>query len=421
MLAYLFSYFFSPKSNQSIFPWYFCHHFHYVSPTNECQRIPYNGTKEENLAADNDVEMNSGWSRKSLLIESLLMLKHQGEKLNHSHCQSTCVTEHIFAPISIIHHIPIGLTLYLQCMCAQRHMHTHFWLSLNPHLAKFQIAETIQKLLAVNAAAPPSLALRRDIPHAPTTSVITQFNSKWACFASTYFFLHIFQGCWFYWLLSSQGCWCLEWGTQQKPLMVVSPAGCTVLGFEWCQAQQIACSPTACLRTLVRRLPKIEPINLQSHCTTFVFTRLAGFAAWLAQSYLVPRGQVYKAVCANMHARSGRMKSELISDSCIVKQGSVLYLAHVLIPRQPAGIPPRRGNLKVTCGGSQETLSSSTSAEEFHSNNLSRMMVSATQEVQELYYWSIGLIIMEFHRTADQSAGIFGSSVLVHYKAGLAG
>lgn len=95
---------------------------------------------------------------------------------------------------------------------------------------------------------PAFLALWRDIQHAPPTPLIGQFSFKWACFASTHFFPHIFQGCGFYWSLSSQGCWCLGWGTQQQLvglLMVVSPAGCSVLGFEWCQAQQLPCSPTA--------------------------------------------------------------------------------------------------------------------------------------------------------------------------------
>ena len=95
---------------------------------------------------------------------------------------------------------------------------------------------------------PPVPALRTGIQHAPPTPLIGQFSFKWACFASTHFFPHIFQGCGFYWSLSSQEWWCLDWGTQQQLvglLMVVSPAGCAVLGFEWCQAQQLPCSPTA--------------------------------------------------------------------------------------------------------------------------------------------------------------------------------
>lgn len=121
------------------------------------------------------------------------------------------------------------------------------WTLIWPITLTFQIADH-PKASYSECSIPSFPALWRDIQHAPPTPLIGQFSFKWACFASTHFFPHIFQGCGFYWSLSSQGCWCLDWGTQQQLvglLMVVSPAGCSVLGFEWCQAQQLPCSPTA--------------------------------------------------------------------------------------------------------------------------------------------------------------------------------
>lgn len=121
----------------------------------------------------------------------------------------------------------------------------------NPHLANYSDLPNCRdhpKASYSECNIPSFPALWRDIQHAPPTPLIGQFSFKWACFASTHFFPHIFQCCGFYWSLSSQGCWCLNRGTQQQLvglLMVVSPAGCSVLGFEWCQAQQLPCSPTA--------------------------------------------------------------------------------------------------------------------------------------------------------------------------------
>lgn len=138
-------------------------------------------------------------------------------------------------------------------MCTHTHiqMQTHSGFRLNPHLANYSDLPNCRdhpKASYSECNIPSFPALWRDIQHAPPTPLIGQFSFKWACFASTHFFPHIFQGCGFYWSLSSQGCWCLDWGTQQQLvglLMVVSPAGCSVLGFEWCQAQQLPCSPTA--------------------------------------------------------------------------------------------------------------------------------------------------------------------------------
>lgn len=90
------------------------------------------------------------------------------------------------------------------------------------------------------------------------------FSFKWAQFASTNVFLHILQACGFYWSLFSRECWCRCRSTQQQLvglLTVVSPTGCSVRGFEWCQAQQSPSSPTPRLRTLVRRLLKIDEKN----------------------------------------------------------------------------------------------------------------------------------------------------------------
>lgn len=131
-----------------------------------------------------------------------------------------------------------------KCSCTLGYAWTLIW----PITLTFPNVETIQKPLTVNVTPPPFSALWRDIQHAPLTPLMGQFCFKWACFASTHFFLHIFQDCGFYWSLSSQECWCLDCGTRQQLvglLMVVSPAGCSVLGFEWCQAQQLPCSPTA--------------------------------------------------------------------------------------------------------------------------------------------------------------------------------
>lgn len=148
--------------------------------------------------------------------------------------------------------------LYLFLWCRHVHQHTHTpWMQrhsgfcLNPHLANYSDLPKCRdhpKASYRECNIPSFSALWRDIQHAPLTPLMGQFCFKWACFASTHFFLHIFQDCGFYWSLSSQECWCLDWGTQQQLvglLMVVSPAGCSVLGFEWCQAQQLPCSPTA--------------------------------------------------------------------------------------------------------------------------------------------------------------------------------
>lgn len=142
------------------------------------------------------------------------------------------------------------LLLWFRHVHTNAHMQTHLglaWTLIRPITLTFQIADH-PKASYSECTIPPFSALWRDIQHAPPTPLIGQFSFKWACFASTHFFLHIFQGCGFYWSLSSQGCWCLDWGTQQQLvglLMVVSPAGCSVLSFEWCQAQQLPCSPTA--------------------------------------------------------------------------------------------------------------------------------------------------------------------------------
>lgn len=144
---------------------------------------------------------------------------------------------------------------HLSLPLVQPHMHTDMhthtlgleWTLIWPITLTFQIADH-PKASYSECSILSFSALWRDIQHAPPTPLIGQFSFKWACFASTHFFTHIFQGCGFYWLLSSQGCWCQDWGTQQQLvglLMVVSPAGCSVLGFEWCQAQQLPRSPTA--------------------------------------------------------------------------------------------------------------------------------------------------------------------------------
>lgn len=136
-------------------------------------------------------------------------------------------------------------------VCAHTQMWVHSGFCLNPHLANYSDLPNCRdhpKASYSERNTPSSAALWRDIQHASPTPLIGQFRFKWACFASTHFFPHIFQCCGFYWLLSSRGCWCLDWGTQQQLvglLMVVRPAGCSVLGFEWCQAQQLPRSPTA--------------------------------------------------------------------------------------------------------------------------------------------------------------------------------
>lgn len=135
--------------------------------------------------------------------------------------------------------------------CTHNHMQMHAGFRENPHLANYSDLPNCRpskSLLQCVYNIPSFPALWRDFQHAPLTPLIGQFSFKWACFASTHFFPHIFQGCGFYWSLSSQGCWCLDRGTQQQLvglLTVVSPAGCSVLGFVWCQAQQLPGSPTA--------------------------------------------------------------------------------------------------------------------------------------------------------------------------------
>lgn len=175
----------------------------------------------------------------------------------YSPCQITHMTEQMFAPTSIHHcfSLPASpLSLLLIQTCAPIHspqMQLHSGLRLNPHLANYFDLPKCRdhpKASYGKCNIPSFSALWRDIQHAPLTPLMGQFCFKWACFASTHFFLHIFQDCGFYWSLSSQECWCLDCGTQQQLvglLMVVSPAGCSVLGFEWCQAQQLPCSPTA--------------------------------------------------------------------------------------------------------------------------------------------------------------------------------
>lgn len=90
-------------------------------------------------------------------------------------------------------------------MCTNTHTHTpriqrHSGFRLNPHLANYSDLPKCRdhpKASYRECNIPSFSALWRDIQHAPLTPLMGQFCFKWACFASTHFFLHIFQDCGF--------------------------------------------------------------------------------------------------------------------------------------------------------------------------------------------------------------------------------